>query len=222
MQRKDIQMSRMWRYFVDATAQIIEEEGIKSVTARKIADKAGYTSSTIYNYFGDLSQLIFFASMRFINDYIKEVSSYMDQGKTYLEKYLLSWECFCNHSFKKPEIYHAIFIADLGETPKNLLENYYAVYDNDLIGIPDEIKMLLLEHNLTKRNRTLLEKSLKERPQENEYSNEIVEEINEMCVLIWQGTMSAIMNKRMDYEREKVVEKTIKYMRYILETKIAF
>ncbi|KOS60251.1 TetR/AcrR family transcriptional regulator [Lysinibacillus agricola] len=221
MYRKEIQMSRMWQYFVDATAQIIEEEGIKNVTARKVAVKAGYTSSTIYNYFGDLSQLIFFASMRFINDYIKEVPGYMDQGETYLEKYILSWECFCNHSFKQPEIYHAIFIADLGETPKSLLENYYAVYNNDLIGIPDEIKMLLLEHNLTKRNKALLEKSIKEKFQGNEYSNEIVEEVNEMCVLIWQGTMSAIMNKRMDYEIEKVVENTIKYMRYILESKIS-
>ncbi|MFD6442354.1 TetR family transcriptional regulator [Peribacillus sp. NPDC060186] len=207
---------------MNATAQIIEEEGIKSVTARKIADKAGYTSSTIYNYFGDISQLIFFASMRFVNEYINEVPGYMDQGKTYLEKYILSWECFCNHSFKQPEIYHAIFIADLGETPKSLLEKYYAVYNNDLIGIPDEIKMLLLEHNLTKRNKALLEKSIKEKFQENEYSNEIVEEVNEMCVLIWQGTMSAIMNKRIDYEIEKVVENTIKYMRYILESKISY
>ena len=26
MNRKEIQMSRMWKYFVDATAEIIEEE----------------------------------------------------------------------------------------------------------------------------------------------------------------------------------------------------
>ncbi|HWO77724.1 MAG TPA: TetR/AcrR family transcriptional regulator, partial [Bacillus sp. (in: firmicutes)] len=46
MKRKEIQMNRMWKYFVDATAQIIEEEGVENVTARKIADIAGYTSST--------------------------------------------------------------------------------------------------------------------------------------------------------------------------------
>ena len=221
MNRKEIQMSRMWRYFVDATAEIIEEEGIKNVTARKIAEKAGYTSSTIYNYFGDLSQLIFFASMRFINEYIQEVTSFMEQGETYLEKYILSWECFCRYSFKQPDIYHAIFIADLGETPKSLLEKYYAVYSDELIGIPDEIRMLLLEHNLTKRNKAFLEKSFKEKFQGNGFPPEMVEEINEVFILIWQGTMSAIMNKRVDYEIEKVAEKTIKYMRSILEAKIA-
>jgi hypothetical protein len=33
----------MWRYFVDATADIIEEVGLENVIARKIAEKAGYT-----------------------------------------------------------------------------------------------------------------------------------------------------------------------------------
>lgn len=41
----------MWKYFVDATAEIIEEEGVENVTIRKVADRAGYNSATIYNYF---------------------------------------------------------------------------------------------------------------------------------------------------------------------------
>ena len=40
MSRKKVQMNRMWKYFVDATAQIIEEEGVENVTIRKIADIA--------------------------------------------------------------------------------------------------------------------------------------------------------------------------------------
>jgi DNA-binding transcriptional regulator YbjK len=87
MKRKEIQMNRMWKYFVDATAQIIEEEGVENVTIRKIADIAGYTNSTIYNYFEELSHLIFFASMRFLNQYIKELSFYMTTGKNSIEKY---------------------------------------------------------------------------------------------------------------------------------------
>lgn len=63
----------MWEYFIDATAKIIKEEGIEHVTIRKIADLAGFTSSTIYNYFEELSHLTFFASMRFIQDYSKEL-----------------------------------------------------------------------------------------------------------------------------------------------------
>lgn len=59
MKNKEIQMGRMWKYFVDATAEIIEEEGLENVTIRKVADKAGYNSATIYNYFSEVSHLIF-------------------------------------------------------------------------------------------------------------------------------------------------------------------
>ncbi len=46
-------------YFIDATNEIIENEGIESVTIRKVANLAGYNSATIYNYFENLDHLIF-------------------------------------------------------------------------------------------------------------------------------------------------------------------
>lgn len=211
MSRKDIQISRMWRYFVDATVEIIEEEGLENVTARKIADKAGYTSSTIYNYFGELSHLIFFASMRFVNEYLQEVTTYISKSDNYFEKYLLSWECLCKHSFSKPQIYNAVFIADLGEKPQELLDRYFSVYQSDLIGIPDEIKPLILDHNLTNRSRGMLEFAAKQ----NLISGEHIEEMNEIIVLIWEGMMTTLLNNRRDYNPEEAVRKTMRFIRTI-------
>ena len=37
MAKRDIQVARMIQYFIDATVQIIDEEGIDNVTIRKIA-----------------------------------------------------------------------------------------------------------------------------------------------------------------------------------------
>ncbi|UZN00738.1 TetR/AcrR family transcriptional regulator [Lysinibacillus sp. MHQ-1] len=95
----------MWKYFVDATAEIIEEEGLENVTIRKVADKAGYNSATIYNYFSEISHLLFFASMRCMQDYTNEVARYIERGKDPIDKYLLAWECFCQYSFKQPQIF---------------------------------------------------------------------------------------------------------------------
>jgi AcrR family transcriptional regulator len=212
LKRKEIQLSRMWEYFVDATAQIIEEEGIKNVTIRKIADRAGFTSSTIYNYFTEVSHLIFFASMRFINEYIQELSSYMTKGRNSIEKYLLSWEGFCRHSFHHPDIFHAIFIADLGGQPDELLKHYFKVFHNDLTGISEETKDLVLETNLTKRNNYILVKAV----EEGYLENKDIQEINDMTVLIWQGMLTNILNNRVDYTPDEAVEKTMKYIRKTL------
>ena len=58
----------MMSYFIIAAQQIIQEEGIKAVTIRKVAALAGYNSATIYNYFENLENLLFFASMKYLRD----------------------------------------------------------------------------------------------------------------------------------------------------------
>jgi AcrR family transcriptional regulator len=59
MGNKEIQEQRIRGYFVQATREILKSEGLKSVSARNIAQKAGYSYATIYNYFRDVKDLIF-------------------------------------------------------------------------------------------------------------------------------------------------------------------
>ncbi|MCL1699032.1 TetR/AcrR family transcriptional regulator [Lysinibacillus sp. Bpr_S20] len=212
MKKKEIQMSRMWKYFVDATAEIIEDEGLENVTIRKVADKAGYNSATIYNYFSEISHLIFFASMKFMKSYTDEVAIYIQKGKDPIEKYLLAWECFCQHSFQKPQIFHAVFILDLGDTPEKLLQHYYQFYPNDLINIPEDLTSILFEHNMTKRGRSMLEIALKE----GYLNEENVDSINELTILIWQGMFTNILNNRKSYDAEEATKIVMNYISQIV------
>ncbi|WP_339251723.1 TetR/AcrR family transcriptional regulator [Sporosarcina sp. FSL W8-0480] len=213
MGNKKIQMSRMWKYFIEATVEIIEEEGIDQVTIRKVADRAGYNSATIYNYFKEVSHLIFFASMKLLKGYTDDVSVYMNRGKTPLEKYILSWECFCKHSFQQPAIFHAVFIMDLDDHPETLIERYYEMYPSDLIHIPDELKPILFERNVTKRGKSLLQQAAKE----GQINEQLVDSLNEMTILLWQGMLTNILNNRMDYTLEEAEQKTMEYIQQIIE-----
>ncbi len=55
---KKIQRDRVKKYFLDASVQIIKEEGLENLTTKKIGDKAGYSYATIYNYFENFNELI--------------------------------------------------------------------------------------------------------------------------------------------------------------------
>ncbi|AMA64562.1 MAG: TetR/AcrR family transcriptional regulator [Kurthia gibsonii] len=213
MNKKEIQMSRMWKYFVDATADIIQEEGLEHVTIRKVADRAGYNSATIYNYFSEMSHLIFFASMKFLKDYTEEVAQYIQKGKDPIEQYLLAWECFCRHSFKQPQIFHAVFIMDLTDPPEKLLEDYYKIYPADLINIPEELQSILFERNVSKRGRSFLEIALKE----GYIKEENVDAINELTILVWQGMFTNILNNRKSYDAQTAVDITMNYITEIVQ-----
>ncbi|MEH7380487.1 TetR/AcrR family transcriptional regulator [Bacillus sp. JJ1533] len=213
MSRKEIQVTRMLEFFIDATAQIIEEEGIENVTARKVADLAGYTSSTIYNYFDELSHLVFFASLRFLKDYIKELSVYIDNAQGPIDKYLSTWECFCKHSFNNPQIFNVIFISNLGTEPNELLQRYYKVYKNDLLQLPEEIKMLVLENDLSKRSKAMINEAI----ENGELSSTDVEAITGITIFIWKGMLTTILNNRLSYSPEKATEVTMGYIRDVIE-----
>ncbi len=59
MEKKIIQEQRMKRYFIEATKELLKGEGIQVVNVRNVADRAGYSYATLYNYFKDLNELIF-------------------------------------------------------------------------------------------------------------------------------------------------------------------
>jgi AcrR family transcriptional regulator len=212
LEKREIQIIRMMSYFIDATAQIIEEEGIDNVTIRKIADIAGYNSATIYNYFGELSHLIFFATMRFLKKYADALPEYMGRGKDPLERYLLLWECFCKFSFKEPQIYHAIFTSNLGGQPEELINDYYGIYPTDLINLPEDLKPMFLESNLSKRGRIALEKCI----EAGYIKDENAEEIVEILTLVWQGMHIMMLNNRRNHTAEEATEITMKYIRQIV------
>ncbi|MFP4547083.1 MAG: TetR/AcrR family transcriptional regulator [bacterium] len=59
MNRKKIQEQRMKEYFIQATREILRSEGLKNASVRNIAEKAGYSYATLYNYFKDAKDLVF-------------------------------------------------------------------------------------------------------------------------------------------------------------------
>jgi AcrR family transcriptional regulator len=56
---KAIQEERMKGYFLTAAKELIRGEGLKVVSTRNVAERAGYSYATLYNYFKDIRDLIF-------------------------------------------------------------------------------------------------------------------------------------------------------------------
>ena len=55
MKNKIIQEQRIKGYVIQAAKEILKGEGLKSISVRNIADQAGYSYATLYNYFKDIN-----------------------------------------------------------------------------------------------------------------------------------------------------------------------
>lgn len=198
-------------YFIDAAANILEEEGKDAITIRRVANLAGYNSATLYNYFENLDHLIFYAAMRFIKDYAHSLHSYVKDSYNALEKYLTIWERFCFYSFSKPEIYYSIFFAKLNNSLEDYTQEYYKIFPEDLGSQPKDISTMLLKHDIYERDLVILKTCV----EEGFFKNEDKDEINEMTLLMYQGILLKVMNKKIN--REDAIERTMKYINKIVD-----
>lgn len=134
----NIKRQRVMGYFLDAASEIALKSGISSITARNVADLAGYNATTIYNYFDGLDQLIAFSVIRGLSGYIKDlISSYNDSDA--VEAYIKLWDSFCRYSFALPDLFLYAYASD--EATRNSIqsniEKYYEVFPDKEIDVND-------------------------------------------------------------------------------------
>lgn len=99
--KHSIKNQRVKSYFIEAAKEIILSEGVENVSVRKVADRAGYTFTTIYNYFKDLNELL----QEVKSVMIQDVMVYM-QGVDPHKKYELEDIKELNHQYAKYYIEH--------------------------------------------------------------------------------------------------------------------
>jgi len=213
---KDIKKKRILKYFIQATKEVIEEKGIENVTIRNVANRAGYNSATIYNYFDNYKQLIFFASLDFLSNYIQAMPDYIKDGEDEVEKFILMWECFCKYSFETPNIYYAIFTDELGDHPESLMEKYFQIFPEKLGDPPERLIPMLLDPDLSRRA------SIASKPLiENDFlSKEKAEEVDNMITYIYHGMLTLMINNRIDYTIDEALDKITNHIRTIVNNAI--
>lgn len=207
MDNLSLRKKRMMTYFIDAADEIIEEEGIKDVTIRKVADKAGFNSATLYNYFENLDHLVFFAAMKHIKNYALVLPEYLKGIDNALDKFLAIWQCFCDFSFKDPEIYYAIFFANLNNDIEDYIVQYYKLFPEELGTQDDDVSTMLLKNDIYDRGMTIVNECVNE----GFIKEEDAEVLNEMATLIYEGLLLRVINGKIGYD--EAVEKTMKYIR---------
>ncbi|MBU5593369.1 TetR/AcrR family transcriptional regulator [Clostridium sp. MSJ-4] len=214
MDNKEMQKKRMLSYFLESTNTIIEEEGMEAVTIRKVASMAGYNSATLYNYFENLNHLLFFASLKYLKDYAKDLYNYTKDSKNSLETYLNVWLCFSYHSYLKPEVYNLIFFGGFSSATVNeSIRTYYSIFPEELGEESKKFLPMLLEDNIHLRDYKLLKASA----EEGFLKEEDLKDINEMNVLIYRGMLAKLLSKNNTYTVEEAVERTMKYINKTIE-----
>lgn len=115
MTKNEIQEQRMRGYFIDATRSILKSEGLKVVSARNVAEIAGYSYATLYNYFKDIKELVFECVLGFMDEctaFVDSQTAEMDPG---IEKIRAIAISYMKYFVEYPGIFELFFIERPGD-----------------------------------------------------------------------------------------------------------
>lgn len=128
MDKKTIQKNRMMSYFIEAAKEIIKEDGIQSLSVRKVGDRAGYSYATIYNYFKDLNTLLYYCLLDYMDECYEYLKEKLKDTMEFRERIVMLSTSYVEYFAKNHHQFQLIFLENLGEPPMELLERLYRPY----------------------------------------------------------------------------------------------
>jgi len=207
VEEMNIKKKRVMMYFIEATQELILDEGLEKLSIKKIAEKAGYNSATIYNYFENLEVLILYASINYLKDYLNDLKNEITADMKAIEVYETVYKIFTKHSFEQPEIFHTLFFGKYSYKLENIIKKYYEIF-------PDEIeKAMLIQGNIYDRDLPIINKMVKEGNIKEEEAKFIMETI----IRVHQSYLSDLLHKNDDSLIEKYTEGFFKIFKFLLK-----
>jgi AcrR family transcriptional regulator len=132
MDRKAVQEDRIRSYFITAAKELIRAEGIAVVSTRNVAERAGYSYATLYNYFKDIRDLIFSCAEDFMNECKEFVEEYAGHAAAGADRIKAISESYAKFFIQYPGIFELLYFQKPSDiaTKRSDLENITKLFDS--------------------------------------------------------------------------------------------
>jgi AcrR family transcriptional regulator len=107
--KQSLKNQRVKSYFIQAAKEIILSEGVENVSVRKVADRAGYTFTTIYNYFKDVNELLSDVKTEMIKDVMIHTQGGLPEKIYDLEDIRKSSRTYVEYYIARPHIFRFFY-----------------------------------------------------------------------------------------------------------------
>lgn len=194
MDTRELRRQQVAQRFVDCTCKVIEQEGVTGLNVRKVAQMAGYHSSTIYLYFVDFPHLIVAAAMQFLDRYAAYLDANVPEQENALDCYLRCMARFCEFSVANPNIFSALFVDSYGDIP------------------PEQVYEQFVQSPLLQDHIRVLSELAAELGLSQETAKQLGDAVMSLCI----GSILALTRNRSQLPPDLMVEKTMQSVRGLI------
>ena len=206
------QRNQIFACFINAASELMENEGMESLTLRRVAKRAGYNSATLYNYFKDLDHLTVYASMKYFEDYNRNLARYLADEQDAFQRFLFMWRFFCASAFRHPHAYYNLFYGKYSGELTEIIHAYYEVFPEELGELDDSVLEMLTCGSLVERNCQMLQPVL----EGASLSLEERESMNEIILYCFKELLTQKIQMGDALDNQTLIERQLSYIHVIL------
>ncbi|HYF83663.1 MAG TPA: TetR/AcrR family transcriptional regulator [Clostridia bacterium] len=120
--KKSLKRERVKMYFLEAAKEIIINEGHEKVSVRKVADMAGYSYATIYNYFENLNELLWEVKGVMVEDLFKALQKKMHRVTYDIAEVKEGFKIYIEYYFENPNVFKFFYFYPLRKPSKKTVD----------------------------------------------------------------------------------------------------
>lgn len=197
--------------YITKAHEILVEEDVSAISIRRLAKELGCSSTSLYRYFVNIEELLFYAQLGFLKDYVEDLQNHEKLWTNIWEMYIGIWECFARQAFKTPRAFNCIFFGSQKENLPEALQEFYQMYPEGIQIVSEYLQPMLQEGTFEKRDYYMALRCVKE----GVITLEHAKSMNELCVYCFKGVFKGVLDEGVD-DIENTVEDLIKYITEIV------
>ena len=169
------------------------------------------SSATLYNYFENLTHLIFLATMNHLEQYNAALPKYLTGCTNSVERYMAVCECFSEFAYSEPEIYELLFFTQRDEKLEQYMKQYYELFPEKTVKDgPQPLSKIFEVNNIYSRSAMMLDDCV----EEGFLTRANADDFNDVALMVFKCILQDVRNGLL--EKAVAIEKTVKYYRQLL------
>lgn len=119
--KQALKAERVKQFFIEACQRIILNDGVEHATIRRVADEAGYSYGTIYNYFQDLNELLWLVRNAMVADMARSIQENVVEDPSLADNIKGLLKVYMAYHISHPTVFRFLYAHHLQpvEDPKN-------------------------------------------------------------------------------------------------------
>lgn len=177
--------------YIIKTSDIISKEGVKAVSIRRIATELNCSSTSMYRYFKNQDELLFYAQLDALNEYILRLSTEEKKWENDWDMVFGIWRAYAIEAFRNPEAFECIFYRNIEKDLGQALKDYYEMFPDTIIKVSSLVKEMLQKSEYYTRDYVIWQRVV----DKNEISEENARKLNHIFCNLFLGYFKVVQER---------------------------